>query len=1117
MLFALIGSVAHAGVHTSAARPTLDPSRALSQYVLDTWTVAEGLPQNSIVSVEQTEDGFLWLGTQEGLVRFDGVHFTTYTHEIPNPYVSALYEDADGVLWIGTYGGGLARYADGRFTRPSIEGLPDGHISALTSDAAGALWIGTYAGGLARLHDGDLRTFSAPDGAPAGGVMALATDTQGTVWIGTTEEGLVRFDDGVFSRFTTTDGLTDDEVRALHPATDGTLWVATRSGIDHVVDGALAPAPTDALDGAVPRSILSDTHGTLWVGTQQQGLIRLRQGRAERLTTAEGLPHDALPILFEDREGSLWIGTDGGLARLHGGRLTVYSTPEGLPHGVVFSVYEDADEAVWMGTEGGGLARLQNGRVTTLTTADGLPGDVVISVQGTRDGSLWAGTHGAGLARIRGEHVTTYTVDDGLPAMSVFALYEDRAGTLWLGTSNGLGRYELTSAGMGRFSTFTTADGLSNDLITVMAEDAHDRLWVGTYEGGINVLDGDDVVAHLSTEDGLPSDLILSLYAASDGALWAGTQNGLSRIVEHDGGFEVYTFTAAHGLPSGTVLQLFEDAYGWLWMSSNRGLFRVHADDFAAVAAGERSLLTPTLYDHADGLRSQEFNGGVQPAGWQGHDGTLWFPTTDGVVAVDPARLPGYPIASARIASLLADSDAILLDGQPANLAPEQRRLTLRYVAPSFFAPERIRYRYRLDGVDNDWVEAGTRREAFYTNLEPGGYTFHVQAINADGVPGPVASLPLHIEPYLHETGWFKALCVLAGLLLLGLAYAARFRLLEARQRELEALVEARTEDLRRSNAQLAEANDQLAETSEMKSQLMHVVAHDLKNPLNGVHGLAKVLEDELPADSQQQELAHLIEEAAHEMLTMVIRFLDVEALDNEGEVLLNVEPLDLYALTQEAAERFRMAAVRKDQELVLVPPAAGTYVIEGDSVWLKEVLDNLVSNAVKYTPLGKQIRLRVERREDGERAFVRVAVEDEGPGLTADDMAQLFGRFRRLSATPTGDESSTGLGLSIVKGIVERHSGRVWAESEVGIGTTFFVEFEASDAAAPPRATADTLLEAGGAPDASDVPDEEDDDWLLQGAYVLDSGFADGAANASSPPPASSGDVPDAGIVYLD
>ncbi|MEP0548779.1 MAG: two-component regulator propeller domain-containing protein [Rhodothermales bacterium] len=1074
-------------------QPTLDPGRALSQYVLDVWTTDDGLPQNTIVSLAQTQDGYLWLGTQEGLVRFDGLHFTTYTQELPNPFVSALHEDATGVLWVGTYGGGLARYENGRFTSQTIDGVPDGHISAIASAADGSLWVGAFGGGLVRVSGEQTRTFATAEGAPTSGITALATDATGAVWIGTLTEGLVRFADGRFTRSTAADGLSADEVRSLHVAEDGSLWVATENGIDHIVRGQIVATPAAVLADDAPRTILSDTEGTLWVGTQQQGLVRLHDGRAERLTAAEGLPHDAISLLYEDLEGSLWIGTDGGLARLHGGRVVTYSTPEGLAHPVVLSVYEDAQGAVWMGTEGGGLARLDGNRITMLTTADGLPSDVVLAVRGTQDGSLWIGTHGGGLARLKNDRISTFTVADGLPSASVFALYEDRAGTLWFGTSNGLGRYRD-----GRFTTLTTADGLSNDLITVMTEDARGRLWAGTYEGGLNVLEGDVVVAHISTEDGLPSNLILSLHAGSDGVLWSGTQNGLSRIVDAGEGFAVHTFTATQGLQSSTVLQLLEDTRGWLWMSSNRGLSRVHTSDFEAVAGGERNQVTPTLYGRSDGLRSEEFNGGVQPAGWQGHDGALWFPTTDGVVAIYPEHVPDYPLASARIEGLLANGAAVDL-GSADHLAPDRRRLTFRYAAPSFLAPERIRYRYQLEGVDEQWIGAGARREAFYTNLAPGDYTFLVQALNADGTPGPIASLPLRIEPYFYETGWFRALCVLTVLLLLRLIYGARIRFLKTRQRELEVLVETRTDELRRTN-------EQLAATSEMKTQLMHVVAHDLKNPLNGVHGLAQVLRDELPPDLPLQEFVHLIEKAAEEMLVMVIRFLDVEALDSQGNVLLAIERIDMCYLAHEAVERFQGQAQRKDQVLTFAPPSPADYIIEGDPAWLKEVFDNLVSNAVKYTPLGKRIHVRVAHREEDGRRYVRFEVQDEGPGLTSEDMDKLFERFQQLSAQPTAEESSTGLGLSIVKGIVNRHNGSVWAESEVGVGSTFIVEFEAAGAAPPSAPTADEpsyddAVASAASEDAALTA--EDDAWLYQDALVLGSDFEESEAKPASAPPA--------------
>ncbi len=1067
-LAGLLALGAMAQAQTTGPVPGLDPGLALTQYVLDDWTVDDGLPQNSVTAVLRTRDGFLWVGTQEGLARFDGLSFRISRRGLPSSFVSALHESGDGTLWVGTYTG-LVRVEDEGFSVPVL-GLLGDHISALASDADGALWVGTYDGGLSRIAGGAVEGFTLDDGMPETTVMDLAVAPGGAVWIATRTEGLVRYlpQEDRFTTFTTADGLPDAALTSL--ALDGeTLWITTETGLVRY-DGTFT---TFTAEDGLPVSNLREgivASGALWLGGTLGGLARytLADGAFSLLTAENGLPAGKVGTLHADAEGTLWIGTDsGGLGRLRAGLLVPFSTPEGLADPYVWSVYEDAEGTLWVGTEGG-LNRLRptesggHGEVATFTVEDGLPSNRLIAVRGTRDGALWAGTQGHGLVRYQDGAFTTFTTDDGLPSESVYALYEDRADALWIGTGSGLVRYRD-----GAFTTFTTDDGLSSNLITVVGEDAKGCLLVGTYDGGLNVLCGETVVRQVTTQSGLPSDVVLSLHIDRSGVVWAGLLGGLARIE----GEAVRSFTEEDGLYSDKILQLFEDRSGRFWISSNRGLFRVDKAALDAAADGQRAAIRPVVYGRATGRRSPEFNGGVQPAGWQSPDGTLWFPSTEGLMALRPSDLTPLPVSTPRIDRFRVDRKLIDLDVL-APLPPGDGRLQFHYVAPTFVAPERLHYRYRLEGVDAGWVDAGDRQEAFYTNIPPGSYTFRVQAVSDQGVTSETQALAFELRPHYYQTGWFLALCLLGGLWVLYLVYVLRVRLLVARQRELEDLVEERTEDLR-------DTNHRLVETSELKSQLMHMVAHDLKNPLNGVHEIAKLLRTELEDDAPQQEFVTLVEEAAEEMLSLVLRFLDVEALESNT---LNIEPqpVDLAATAQEAGLRFAGAAERKGQHLTVEPSSAPVPLVRADPTWLKEVVDNLVSNALKFTPPGKRIRVHTE----GVAGGARFVVQDEGPGLTPDDLAKMFGKFQRLSAQPTAGESSSGLGLSIVKRVVELLDGRVWAENAPEGGSRFVVELPAADAdLSPAESPASEARAASSGDGARDGP--VDDEFDLGGILI--------------------------------
>jgi diguanylate cyclase (GGDEF)-like protein len=781
----------------------LDPAKAITQYMQDVWQTGDGLPQNTVTAIVQTPDGYLWLGTREGLVRFDGVRFTVFdtrtTPELGHNWVLSLLVDREGRLWIGTSGGGLARLSGGQFTRFSTaDGLPNDHVSVLVEDGEGRLWVGTDGGGLARYEEGRF-VLEPSRGALGASIRAIVQDEE-SLWVGT-EAGLAELHrDGTLTSFTPDQGLSRRSVRSLLRDREGVLWVGTDLGLDRMKDGRFTVfTRKDGLSHDVILSLAEDGDGNLWIGTDGGGLDRRRDGRFTSFTERDGLSNDTVYALHEDREGSLWIGTNlGGLNRLKDGRFTPFTTKEGLSSDYIRAVYEDREGAVWIGTEGGGINRLRDGRFTAFTTRDGLSNDIVFSILEDRQGSLWIGTD-SGLTRFKNGRFDVFTANMGMSNDCVLALYEDRAGSLWIGTyAGGLNRLEN-----GKFTAFTTKEGLSNDTVNVIYEDRAGALWIGTRGGGLDKLDNGRFTA-FSTKDGLSDDLVFALHEDEEGSLWIGTYGGgLNRL--KDGRFTA--ITERQGLIDNVIHRIIEDGLGDVWMSSNKGIFRVSKRELDEVADGARERLTSVVYGTADGMKNAECNGGAD-AGTMTADGKIWFPTIEGVVRIDPEHVPMNPLRPpVAIEEVLVDDHPVEWGvGEPLRLPPATNTLEVHYTALSLLAPDAVRFRYRLEGFDEGWVEAHGRRVAYYSKLPPGSYRFQVVASNDDGIWNEDgASLPVSVAPRFHETVWFRSLVGLFFVLSGPLFHRFRIRRLTRQKSELERLVAERTAEVGAANLRLAQ------------------------------------------------------------------------------------------------------------------------------------------------------------------------------------------------------------------------------------------------------------------------------------------------------------------------
>lgn len=772
----------------------LDPNRALTQARLTIWTPESGLPQSTIDAIVQTRDGYLWMGTEEGVVRFDGVRFVVSDRQtapaLRSAFISSLYEAPDGTLWIGTYGGGLARLRNGKIEAFHPELLGTDRLREMHSDASGALFIATAGGGLLRIDGERVTRFTTRNGFPTDRIWALEDDGAGGLWVATHGGGVVRFRDGrVRERIT---GLPNEFARTLLRDRDGTLWIGTDGGgVVAWRNGAIVHTITtrDGLPSDLVRTLHRDRAGSLWIGTDG-GLSQWRGAHAQSLTVVEGLPNPVIRALMEDREGNLWVGTTGGLVRLRDTRFLAYTRKEGLSVDGIRALVQDREGRVWIGTEGGGLC--SGSPVRCLTKREGLPHDTVYALAPGSDGSVWAGTDGGGVVRVRDGRIAERITE--LPSDRVRALVETPNGSLWISTTAGLA--------LARDGVITHVPELDDRQLRPLLRLPNGELLVGTDGAGLWRVDANG--AHASvvarTGRGLESDRVFSLAMdARGGAVWIGTSGGgLARLDLGSG--SVRSLLRRNGLHDDVVFQIVDDGRD-LWLTSNRGLYRVEKARVVAAMNGERADLAGTVYGTADGMPSAECNAAF-PAAIRARDGRLWVATARGVAVVDPRAQSRNEVRPP------VHVEEVLIDGAPApsplRVPPGAQRLEVRYTALGFRAPERITFRYMLEGYDAEWVGAGTSRVAHYTKLAPGSYTFRVTAANEDGVPSDgEARLRVEVEPRWFETWWARLAALLLVLFAIWAGVRLRVAALHARQAELETIVTERTRELAVANVSL--------------------------------------------------------------------------------------------------------------------------------------------------------------------------------------------------------------------------------------------------------------------------------------------------------------------------
>lgn len=991
-------------------------AESTERYRFDFWTADEGIPQNSVYSIIQTRDGYLWFTTLDGLARYDGVRFTV-------------------------------------FNKGNTEGINSNRFNLLFEDnETGDLWAGTEEGGLTRLHNGKFKTYTTADGLPGNWIVRIQKLHTGELLF-TTKTGLVQFKDEKFTPFP----LAANYANKFLPYVDsfGNLWYADNSAI-HQITGShrnIYPLPTEYLSG-LTLQFYEDFQGEMWVAARKSSFYHLKDGIITEYGGKKGLPRSFLAASFKDqngnfyfageagivrfaqnqysflslkikdREGNLWFAGDR-LFRLRGNQLNAYTTNDGLSSNYTSALLEDREGNLWIGTGDRGLNRLTKQTIITLSRKDGMSDDNIYPIFEDSKGRIWFGS--SRLMKYENGKFTNYSPETTLGSKIFQSFYEDKEGRLWIGWMGGVGwlkndkftdftgkiyfRFSNlwviyqdsegnfwfgTDSGLIKFkdnvsTVYTIKDGLPDNDVKVIHEDRAGNLWFGT-AGGIAVLKENKFTTY-TTKDGLTSNFVRSMTEDADGTLWIGTYDrGLSRF--KDGKFTNYTI--ANGLFNNGVFSILEDGRNNFWISSNRGIYRVSKRQLNDFADGKIRSITSVSYSKHDGMLNAECNGGRQPSAIKARDGRLWFPTQQGAAIINPETVPFNenppPVV---IEDIIIDRETIDWRSLalPVEVAPDKTNVEIHYTGLSFVKPEHILFRYRLEGLDADWVEAGNRRAAYYAHLPPGEYTFRVIAANSDGIWNEHgATIRLRIIPPFYRTWWFIVLWIVGIIGLISFIYHRRISLLQKEKAAQESFSRRLMQSQEHERERIA------AELHDGLSQSLVIIKNRAMLSLTDRENVERAFE-------QLEEIS----EAAS------------EAMLEAKEIIYDLRPiqLDRFGLTKAVKAMIKKVSEAHDINFITdIDLVDGLLAKEAESSFYR-ILQESVNNVVRHSG-ATQAKVSVKKQS----GFIKMTVKDNGKGF--------------LPELSKGDENYNG-GFGLI-GIVERArllKGEAEIQSELGKGTS--------------------------------------------------------------------------------
>ncbi len=1029
-----------------------------ANYLCQSWQSEEGLPYPIIRSIIQTHDGYLVIGTQEGVLRFDGVDFKVASEgtlpDRKNRSFVPLFETRDGSLWYSDRDTGLVRAKDGNITHfGPKEGMTNGYVFCLYEDRSGYLWIGAE-DGTARWKDGQLETIHGSDGQPVASIRAIIEDSKGRILMAS-PRGLKEWKDGAIQTASapTITGLT----WSLLETKDHGLWIGTSDGLFCWRDQKLQHLHAgEGLANNTIRSLCEDHMGTLWVGTYG-GIFKLSGNQLVPIRFDFKLDTELIYAITEDQEGDIWVGSNNGLSRLRPRRFQTYTKEDGLGQDNISSICGDKTNGIWIATWGAGLGHLQNGAITNWSHTNGFVGNIILGVCQRRNGTLWVET-GGGLDIYQNDLSRRFSTNSGLGDKVIKVIFEDSKSKMWLGGEESLTVYDHTG-----FKPYIPPGHATFDNVNDITEDHAGNIWVASNNGLTRIQPG--IYQRFTEKDGLGSHLVDAVYSDREGTLWIGTESaGLNWWK----GGKFYHCDIPDGMPCEEITQILDDDLGHLWLGSRKGIIRVDKQQLFDLATKKTNSVTPIIFGRTDGLMSIQCNHVAQPAAYKDKSGRLWFATSKGAAVVDPKQfqvntyLPPVLLKQVRV-----NGQIVPMNDKPT-YGPAVKELEFFFTALSFQAASKVQFKVKLEGFDSDWKDSGNRRRYRYTGLRPGHYTFRIMACNDDNIWNELRTpFAFTVAPKFRETKLFYGLCAL-GIFACGL-FLNRLRVvrLKKREKELVKTVAERTEFARHLEKEIQERK--LAEAALQESQkiilrqerlaavgqLSAGVAHEFNNILTVILGHASLLNDQVRIPKVNESISQIVTSAerAAQLTRQMLAFSRKQILQPAVVQLNDVVRQEVQMLGRVVEESVSL-------QMSLAPKLP---LIWADTATLEQVIMNLSLNARDAMPKGGRLEIQTgEMQVDAAAAtrhhdaypghFVYMKVMDAGIGMAPETMQRIFEPFFTTKDVGKG----TGLGLSTVYGIVKQHSGWIEVASKVGVGTTFTVLFPVHNGANKAKQAAD-------------------------------------------------------------
>ena len=1003
------------------------------RYNILIWDESKGSPAN-VMAMAQDSAGYLWIGSENGICRFDGVAFSSFTRqnvkELPEDDCSTILVSQNGSIYFGLFGGNLAMLKNEHFsTLGSKEIFKGKTIISLCEDGSGNIWILTDGGGLLKYNDSGFECIAAKEELPACALNAIANGSEHDVWLGS-DEGLRRMKDGKIVNYTAGKSFPiHDAVTALLMDRDKNLWIGTAEGKLILYNkGKFVRSPYGQIQNSSKINVISeDSEGNLWIGTEGEGILIYQKAvrQFSKITTKEGLSADIVKCILQDHGGDMLVGTQGnGLNRFRKNILRTYTTADGLSENIVLSLFEGGDHTQWIGFQNGSINHYNKGKFENLSSIFDIGGFPVFSITEDKRNNIWVATIGK-LIRYNGKKTSIFSPGIKLGNSLYHALYTSRDGTVWAGTDAGI--YLI---GEDKTTVLTKNNGLSDDRIFCFTEDHSGRMWIGTQEGGINIYDHGKIT-RISATDGLSDNLILAIYEDAEGAIWVGTgHNGLNRIDGKTG--KIDFLGNVLGAPR-MITFITEDPQGNLWFGTEEGIVAAGRKDLESFAMGKTKSVKIMKFGIPEGMMNEVCMGGVFPAGCKSPEGLIWIPTIAGITVIDPANsvIPSS-FSTAFVEELILNNKSY--GKSNSYILPAGGIHTeIKYSAPGFISPEKLIFRYKLEKYDHEWIQAGTRRIAYYTKLPPGNYTFRLQVCNHQGIWNEKeTTIKIQVKPFFYQTAWFIISCILLVIILFYLFL--KYRIRQVREKELELLVVARTEEIRKLNDELEQkvvdrTAQLLASNTELEA-FSYSVSHDLKAPVRRIEGLILALNEDYAGklDETGRDYLNKISESVGNMGQLIDELLKLSRIARQELERMEV---NLSGMVQRICEQLQKSNPQLQVDLKIQKG----LIIEGDARLLQIALQNLLDNAWKYS--GKNQAARIEFGSVQKEGKTVLFVRDNGIGFDMGHYNKLFTPFQRLHSDD--QFSGTGIGLATVKRIVIKHGGSIWAESEPGKGSTFF------------------------------------------------------------------------------